>query len=128
MRNALPELSDEEGEDEDDGWEGFSEDEEGAVAAKRKQRRRRKDGEGKMEMRSLKHRPGAMKRKSRLEKGEMERFGRNLAQMAGSAGGGIVQGGATGQAGTIGDTGHGAGVSQKERWAALRSFIAQHSG
>ncbi|SPQ18513.1 2d13d840-8b54-4b93-9980-74f20222261a [Thermothielavioides terrestris] len=38
--------------------------------------------QGKVRHRSLKTRPGALKRKERLVKGEMERFGRNLAQLA----------------------------------------------
>ncbi|KAK4149006.1 ribosome biogenesis protein SLX9-domain-containing protein [Chaetomidium leptoderma] len=38
--------------------------------------------QGRVRHKSLKSRPGALKRKERLVKGEMERFGRNLAQLA----------------------------------------------
>jgi hypothetical protein len=38
--------------------------------------------QGKVRHKSLKTRPGALKRKERLVKGEMERFGRSLAQLA----------------------------------------------
>ncbi|KAK4465542.1 ribosome biogenesis protein SLX9-domain-containing protein [Cladorrhinum samala] len=38
--------------------------------------------DGKVRHRSLKSRPGALKRKEKVVKGEMERFGRNLAQLA----------------------------------------------
>ena len=38
--------------------------------------------QGKVRHRSLKSRPGALKRKERVVKGEMERFGRSLAQLA----------------------------------------------
>lgn len=99
----------------------------------RLKRRRRKAptaaaaGEGKMGMRTLKHRPGAMKRKRKMERGEMERLGRNLAQLAGpgrnpaeaeegdASGGGVDGGGRGGESEN--------GVGQSEKWAALRRFI-----
>ncbi|KAK3990380.1 ribosome biogenesis protein SLX9-domain-containing protein [Cladorrhinum sp. PSN332] len=41
-----------------------------------------KPEEGKIRHKSLKSRPGALKRKEKVVRGEMERFGRNLAQLA----------------------------------------------
>lgn len=137
LADALPEIegmADESGEDE---WEGVeSGDEEGGDATmavdggeglrKRRRRVKKVPGEGKMEMKSLKHKPGAMKRKRVLEGREMERFGKNLAQLVGS-----VQRGAdfkAGAAGTAdvkkGDSAVTQGQSaQADRWAALRGFI-----
>jgi hypothetical protein len=105
LRDALPAV------DDDDEWEGF-EDEEGSV------RRRRRRGDGKMMMRSLKHRPGAMKRKEALQKREVERFGRNLAQLA--AGGGGVEEAGGGHGDAVVRSGEG---TQGSKWAALRAFI-----
>jgi hypothetical protein len=50
---------------------------------------------------SLKSRPGAMKRKEKLNKAEMQRFNQNLAQLAGT----------------------GAGTAVNDRWAALKSHV-----
>ena len=137
LASALPELEDmlEEGEGEEDEWEGVESGEEdgmniegdGGAAPKQRRRRVRKSaGEGKMEMKSLKHKPGAMKRKRVLEGREMERFGKNLAQLVGS-----VQRGADFKAGAAGsadvkkgDSAVSQGQSaQADRWAALRGFI-----
>ena len=114
MRDALPKL-------EDGGeWEGFSDADESVQAAGKRRRKRAKDAEGKIRMRSLQHRPGAMKRKRRMEGVEMERFGRNLAQL--SANTEAVRGQAgEGSAGDV--EGGGGGASRKEKWAALRAFI-----
>ncbi|KAI9772309.1 MAG: hypothetical protein M1840_001058 [Geoglossum simile] len=67
-------------------------------------------GEGAVLLRkkSLKSRPGALKRKAKVEKGERERFNRNLAQMVGVVGEGGVAAAAT-----------------STRWAALRGFVSQ---
>ena len=65
-----------------------------------------------MVMTSLKHKPGAMKKKHKMEVGERDRFARNLAQMVGSAGAQVGNGEPAGGA-----------ASQKERWEALRKFI-----
>ena len=136
LADALPEIegmADESGED--DEWEGVESGEEdgemavdGAAEGLRKKRRRvrKVPGEGKMEMKSLKHKPGAMKRKRVLEGREMERFGKNLAQLVGS-----VQRGADFKAGAAGsadvkkgDSAVSQGQSaQADRWAALRGFI-----
>lgn len=80
-------------------WEGVSEDEEKDGG----------NGSGKMKMKTLKTRPGAMKRKARMEGMEVQRFGRNLAQMMGS--------------GDRNEEGGEGGDGQKDRWTALRTFI-----
>ena len=130
LASALPELEGmlEEDTGEDDEWEGVESGDEdgmnvdGSAAPKQRRRRAKKSsGEGKMEMKSLKHKPGAMKRKRVLEGREMERFGKNLAQLVGS----VQRGGSVGK--TTGDGDAGAAVpvvaAQADRWAALRGFI-----
>ena len=62
-------------------------------------------GQAKVQRTSLKSRPGAMKRKEKLEKMEKERFNQNLAQMAATTSN-------TSGASTIAD-----------RWAALKNHI-----
>ncbi|KAF1974224.1 hypothetical protein BU23DRAFT_553600 [Bimuria novae-zelandiae CBS 107.79] len=56
-------------------------------------------GQAKIQKKSLKSRPGAMKRKEKLEKLEKERFNANLVQMATSS------------------------AASTDRWAALRSHV-----
>jgi hypothetical protein len=91
---------------------------------KRRRRTKKPSTEGKMEMKSLKHKPGAMKRKRVLEGREMERFGKNLAQLVGS-----VQRGGDVKAVSSGGKQEGAATTttgvalQADRWAALRGFI-----
>lgn len=58
-------------------------------------------GQAKIQRKSLKSRPGAMKRKEKLEKMEKERFNQNLVQLASG-----TQGGAT-----------------QDRWAALKGHV-----
>lgn len=80
---------------------------------------------------SLKHRPGAMKRKEKLDRMERDRFAKNMGQLAA----GIkttdtdntamdaqppVESGVDASAATGGDS-----SSTSARWAALRSFISQ---
>ncbi|PGH05320.1 hypothetical protein GX51_03041 [Blastomyces parvus] len=83
---------------------------------------------------SLKHKPGAMKKKETLDRRERERFARNLAQMAAAA---------PSTAGDPGSLSNNAPVHMAQaqsqpqsqlqtedaptsnRWAALRSFISQ---
>lgn len=91
---------------------------------------------------SLKTRPGAMKRKRNLETMERERFEMNMAQMAGMReeysesvqGREIVRvvgdegGDGAGTGIGVGEAGPGTGtgtVGTAERWAALRGFIQQ---
>ncbi|KAH9827259.1 Ribosome biogenesis protein SLX9 [Teratosphaeria destructans] len=119
LADALPEVEDEAGAmDEDDDWEGISEQEEEGTHKVRR-RRRGIAGDGKMVMRSLKHRPGAMKRKRKMEQSEMERFGKNLAQMVGQEQMRVREDAKEpdGDAPTV------ARSSQADRWAALRKFI-----
>ena len=118
MRDALPELS------EDEEWDGFSDAEASVQAVGKRRRKRTKDAEGKIRMRSLPHRPGAMKRKRRMEGVEMERFGRNLAQLSANAESkGGEAGGQAGEGSGIDAEGGGGGASSREKWAALRAFI-----
>ena len=65
-------------------------------------------GQARVRHKSLKSRPGAMKRKEKLEKTERERFGMNLAQMVGST-----------QAQAYGPNNSAVG----SRWAALKTFV-----
>ena len=60
---------------------------------------------------TLPHKPGAMKRKERMEKLERDRFARNMAQMTEMRG--------------ISASSQQRRDSPSNRWAALRSFIAQ---
>ena len=135
LLGALPDIDNGEGRggdgDSDDEWAGLSE-EEGTTTLhninKIARIRRRKDTssvtgtsttDGKMQMKTLKSRPGAMKRKARLEGLERERFARNMAGMSGptqverSAGGADKQGA------------DGADVNSRNKWAALRGFVSQ---
>ncbi|KAI9697695.1 MAG: hypothetical protein M1836_004645 [Candelina mexicana] len=68
-------------------------------------------GDIKIRHRSLRSRPGAMKRKEKLEKLERERFGKNMAQMRGLS--------------STDGTSDTAQSTTWNRWAALRGFIAQ---
>lgn len=74
-----------------DALPGFEEGEDGEVEV----------GQAKIQRKSLKSRPGATKRKEKLVKTEMERFNKNLAQLAGSNTASGVQ----------------------DRWAALKSHV-----
>ncbi|KAJ4297417.1 hypothetical protein N0V88_004339 [Collariella sp. IMI 366227] len=93
--------------------------------------------QGKVRHKSLKSRPGALKRKEKIVKGEMERFGRSLAQLANiqtaaSAAAVTVAGGmgAAGQEKMDTEmTGEKKGeqtqpTATSSRWAALRGFIS----
>ncbi|KXT02006.1 hypothetical protein AC578_6497 [Pseudocercospora eumusae] len=106
LGDALPDIGDDE-----DVWEGIDEDGDLAVDGKKEKRRRK--NEGKIVMKSLKLRQGAMKRKKRMEDDEMERMQRNLALLAqGRAADGMqesVEGGAE--------------DARAKRWEALRAFI-----
>ena len=101
---------------------------------------------GKVRHRSLKSRPGALKRKEKIVKGEMERFSRSLAQLSAlpadsrgnkegeggeaAAGAGAVKGEAAMETEGTDET----QATQKapavpnnstsNRWAALRGFIS----
>ncbi|KAF2206442.1 hypothetical protein CERZMDRAFT_53102 [Cercospora zeae-maydis SCOH1-5] len=73
---------------------------------------------GKMVMKSLQHRPGSMKRKKVLEEREMERFKRNLAELAkAETQQAVAVGGGDGAVGSAGQE------HIQQRWKALRQFI-----
>ncbi|OQD75906.1 hypothetical protein PENDEC_c005G03861 [Penicillium decumbens] len=64
---------------------------------------------------TLRHKPGALKRREKLEKVERDRFARNMAQMS------SLQTPATdSNAGSISESN-----PMANRWSALRSFISQ---
>lgn len=65
-----------------------------------------------IKQKTLKHRPGAMKRKEKLEKTERDRFAKNMAQMSN------IQAAPTPSSEPAAD-------SVPNRWAALRGFISQ---
>jgi hypothetical protein len=78
--------------------------------------------EGKIRLRGLKSRPGATKRRERVERSERERFGRNMAQLAAGVGKDSgVEMQVEGQEGVVvKET-----SATASRWAALRGFIEQ---
>jgi Ribosome biogenesis protein SLX9 len=65
---------------------------------------------------SMKSRPGALKRREKLDKSERDRFAKNMAQMAGSK---------AAENGRENVTPGSRAASGSEKWAALRSFISQ---
>ncbi|KEF53784.1 uncharacterized protein A1O9_10185 [Exophiala aquamarina CBS 119918] len=73
---------------------------------------------------SLKSKPGAMKRREKLDKSERDRFAKNMAQLAPSSttnGAGINDPVPTGSNPPVAQPTH----STSQRWAALRGFISQ---
>ena len=82
------------------------------------------EGGMKIKHKSLKSRPGAGKRKEKLVGMEMERFGRNLAELtAGRTN--VVDGDQQGVMGTESREAGAVGSGSRERWVAIRGFIAQ---
>ena len=75
-------------------------------------------GDARIRHKSLKSRPGAMKKKDKLEKLEVERFNKNMAQMA-------QHNGASGHSVFISDDFQLARgtANGPNKWAALRGFI-----
>jgi hypothetical protein len=71
--------------------------------------------DGKIKMKSLKSKPGAMKRKEKLERGERERFGKNMAQI-------MAVKETTNSADQIDDSVPVPTVSTTSRFAALRAW------
>jgi hypothetical protein len=67
-----------------------------------------------IKQKTLQHKPGAMKRRQKLEKVERDRFAKNMAQMA------TVQTNVQPVAETQNEP-----SSTSNRWAALRNFISQ---
>jgi hypothetical protein len=74
-------------------------------------------GDAKIRHKSLTSRPGAMKRKHKLERIEKERFGKNMAEMATMPAPVSESFDSSTPAATQPTT--------SDRWAALRSFISQ---
>jgi len=73
-------------------------------------------GDAKIRHKSLKSRPGAMKRKDKLERMEKERFGKNMAQMA------VLPAVSHSLDSNIPKATQ---PTTSDRWAALRNFIGQ---
>ena len=78
----------------------------------------------KIKHKSLKSRPGARKRKEKVVGMEMERFGKNLAELAAGRTN-VVDGDQPGVVGIESQEGAAVGSGSRERWAAIRGFIAQ---
>ncbi|KAK4896426.1 hypothetical protein LTR27_005639 [Elasticomyces elasticus] len=76
-------------------------------------------GQARIRLSSVKHKPGAARRKAVMEGLERERMGRNLAGMSVSAAKRPRDDGVVGGKGFGLDV----GVGEKDRWAALRKFI-----
>lgn len=76
-------------------------------------------GDAKIKHRSLKSRPGATKRREKLEKMERERFGKNMAQLSASTEAAPAVVGLEGQPHAA------AAAATSNKWAALRGFISQ---
>ena len=76
-------------------------------------------GQARIRHKSLKSRPGAMKRKEKLERIERERMEKNMAQLASSAPPATMQDSTLqNEAGGVASA-----PDRSQRWAALRSFI-----
>ncbi|KAI5287253.1 hypothetical protein KEM52_001682, partial [Ascosphaera acerosa] len=73
-----------------------------------------------IKQKSMKHKPGALKRKEKLDMLERQRFSRNLAQMNALP---AVSAPAPAQSATA--TATAAPAAPATRWAALRNFISQ---
>ncbi|KAI9833484.1 MAG: hypothetical protein M1819_003642 [Sarea resinae] len=75
-------------------------------------------GDARIRHKSLKSRPGAMKRKEKLEKQERERFGKNMAQLVDTKA--VVPAPDAAMSAPAAE-----GGATASRWAALRGFISQ---
>ena len=97
--------------------------------------RRDTEGRAKIKQKSLKSRPGAMRRKEMVVRKEMERFQMNMA-ILGGGGSGVVGAGSESRSvwGVVGEgmgesegPGVGAGGSRSAaRWAAVRAFVQRN--
>ena len=72
-------------------------------------------GDAKIKHKSVRTRPGAQKRREKLEKIERERFGKNMAQLTT----------AVPAAAPAAEAGAAAPAPTASRWEALRGFISQ---
>lgn len=88
------------------------------------------NGEGKIKQKTVRTRPGAMKRREKAEKLERERFDMNMAQLMGTTSQERLSAMPDlGETVSLGQTDRDAASSKttttQSRWAALRGFIAQ---
>lgn len=67
-----------------------------------------------IKQKTLRHKPGALKRKQQIEKTERDRFGMNMAQLSGKP--------APGESNPESNADQ---ASTSNRWAALRNFVSQ---
>ncbi|KAI9859657.1 MAG: hypothetical protein M1813_006588 [Trichoglossum hirsutum] len=82
-------------------------------------------GDARVRQGSLKSRPGAMKRKGKVEKMERERFSKNMAQLVvGGAGPPAVTAPRGGDPSVVAQEGTPSTIST--RWAALRGYLSQN--
>ncbi|KAJ9628137.1 hypothetical protein H2204_009539 [Knufia peltigerae] len=70
---------------------------------------------------SMKSRPGAMKRREKLDKGERDRFAKNMAQLAASRSASDPEK----EIADVNTVSQASVPSTSDRWAALRGFISQ---
>jgi len=88
-----------------------------------------RENEGKTRHKSLGSRPGALKRKEKVVRGEMERFGESMARLVGGVGQGQGRK-PTERTAAVGGREEGEGekkqdaTSTESRWAALRGYIS----
>ncbi|ETI29048.1 hypothetical protein G647_01501 [Cladophialophora carrionii CBS 160.54] len=73
---------------------------------------------------SIKSRPGAMKRRENVDRGERDRFAKNMAQLASASSDAAAGKGDMEDDGSVSSK-PAAIPSTSERWAALRGFISQ---
>ncbi|PNS20638.1 hypothetical protein CAC42_365 [Sphaceloma murrayae] len=116
LLSALPDIDDDadDGNEDGDEWHGISDEDDVSTAtaqfrlAKQQARKRPSARTGlTMHMKTVKSRPGAMRRKAKLETTEKERFAKNMAQMAPGKGHAEV------------------GQTSANQWSSLRNFITQ---
>lgn len=80
----------------------------------------------KIKHKSLKSKPGALKKREKLERAERERFGKNLAVLTTSIGAQNMDvESASGNTGANKESGAEPASTTSNRWAALRGFISQ---
>lgn len=121
---VLDGIAGEEEEEDEDGWSGIEEDEdevmdgevgrEDAVARREERKAALKANRAKTRLRSLRTRPGALRRKERIVRSEKTRFEANWAGLAG---------GTSAKQEEVGGKAAAQPSSTADRWAALRGFI-----
>jgi hypothetical protein len=81
--------------------------------------------EGKIKQKSMRSRPGATKRKEKLEKMERERFGKNMAQLVAGRTQSVANTDTNNMQTEGGEGTQAQSTATGSRWAALRGFISQ---